>query len=118
MKTYKQHEACIRVRRALWSAVIFLALIGSAVAVRRMVHLVPIAVRGYHPPAVTSNPAAAQFASLVWFICALSVSNSCSYCAWFALHGPGSVAVQFNDSRPPSPVAPLEWSRFRRLPVL
>jgi uncharacterized membrane protein len=54
----------IRVRRALWSAVVFLALIGSAVAVRRMVHLVPIAVRGYHPPAVTSNPATAQFASL------------------------------------------------------
>ena len=54
----------IRVRRALWSAVIFLALIGSAVALRRMAHLVPIAVRGYHPPAVTSNPVAAQFASL------------------------------------------------------
>jgi len=54
----------IRVRRALWSAVIFLTLIGSAVAVRRMVHLVPIAVRGYHPPAVTSNPVAAQFAAL------------------------------------------------------
>jgi len=53
----------IRVRRALWSAVIFLALIGSAVALRRMAHLVPIAVRGYHPPAVTSNPIAAQFAS-------------------------------------------------------
>src|SRR6267378_3964002 len=54
----------IRVHRALWSAVIFLALIGSAVAVRRMVHLVPIAVGGYHPPGVTSNPVAAQFAAL------------------------------------------------------
>ncbi len=54
----------IRVRRALWSAVIFLALIGSAVAARRMAHLVPIAVRGYHPPGVTSNPVAAQFAAL------------------------------------------------------
>ncbi len=54
----------IRVRRALWSAVIFLALIGSAVAARRMVQLIPIAVRGYHPRAVTSNPVAAQFASL------------------------------------------------------
>ena len=53
-----------RVRRALWSAVVFLALIGSAVAVRRMVHLVPIVVRGYHPPAVSSNPVAAQFAKL------------------------------------------------------
>jgi len=54
----------IRVRRALWCAVIFLAFIGSAVAVRRMVHLVPIVVGGYHPPAVTSNPVAAQFAAL------------------------------------------------------
>src|SRR5207249_4979839 len=39
----------------------------------------------------------------------------CSYCAWLALHGTGSIAVQFNDSRPPSPMASLEWSRFRRL---
>ena len=54
----------IRLRRALWSAVIFLALIGSAVAVRRMAHLVPIVVGGYHPPAVTSNPVAAQFVAL------------------------------------------------------
>ena len=54
----------IRLRRALWGAVIFLALIGSAVAVRRMVHLVPIVIGGYHPPAVTSNPVAAQFAKL------------------------------------------------------
>src|SRR6267142_6771726 len=54
----------IRIRRALWGAVIFLALIGSAVAVRRMVHLVPIVIGGYHPPGVTSNPVAAQFASL------------------------------------------------------
>src|ERR1700687_3804284 len=54
----------IRLRRALWSAVIFLALIGSVVAVRRMVHLVPIVVGGYHPPVVISNPVAAQFAKL------------------------------------------------------
>ena len=54
----------IRVRRALWSAVIFLALVGSIVVVRRMVHLVPIVVGGYHPPAGTSNPVAAQFAIL------------------------------------------------------
>jgi uncharacterized membrane protein len=54
----------IRVRRALWSAVIFLAIVGSAVAVRRMLHLVPVLVRGYRPTAVSSNPAAAQFASL------------------------------------------------------
>ncbi len=54
----------IHLRRALWSAVIFLALIGSAVAVRRMAHLVPFVITGYHPPAVTSNPAAARFAAL------------------------------------------------------
>ncbi|HKV64331.1 MAG TPA: DUF2306 domain-containing protein [Candidatus Acidoferrum sp.] len=54
----------IRLRRALWSAVIFLALIGTAVAVRRMAHLVPVVVRGYHPRAVASNPVAAQFAAL------------------------------------------------------
>ena len=54
----------IRLRRALWSAVIFLAFIGSVVAVRRIVHLVPIVVGGYHPPAVSSNPVAAQFAKL------------------------------------------------------
>jgi uncharacterized membrane protein len=53
-----------RLRRALWSAVIFLALIGAAVAVRRIAHLVPIVVGGYHPVAVTSNPAAARFAKL------------------------------------------------------
>jgi uncharacterized membrane protein len=29
-----------------------------------MVHLLPIVVRGYHPPPFTSNPAAAQLASL------------------------------------------------------
>jgi uncharacterized membrane protein len=54
----------IRVRRALWSAVIFLAIVGSAVAVRRMLHLVPVVARGYRPTAVSSNPAAAQLASL------------------------------------------------------
>jgi hypothetical protein len=52
------------VRRALWSAVIFLVLIGSAVAIRRMVHLVPIVTAGYHPPAATTNPAAARFAAM------------------------------------------------------
>ena len=51
-------------QRALWSAVIFLAFIGVAVAVRRMVHLVPIVVHGYHPPAVNANPRLAQFAAL------------------------------------------------------
>jgi uncharacterized membrane protein len=52
-------------RRALWGAVIFLAFIGSAVAIRRMVHLLPVAVHGYHPPAAaSSSPAAAQFSAL------------------------------------------------------
>ena len=54
----------IRLRRAVGSAVIVLALIGSAVAVRRIAHLVPVVVRGYHPLLVTSNPAAARFAAL------------------------------------------------------
>jgi uncharacterized membrane protein len=54
----------ILLQRVLWSAVIFLALIGAAVAVRRMLHLVPVLVGGYHPPTVTSNPPAAQFAAL------------------------------------------------------
>src|SRR5258707_12707530 len=53
-----------RLRRALQSAVIFLAFIGVAVALRRTAHLVPIVVRGYHPPAVSSNPVAARFAAL------------------------------------------------------
>jgi uncharacterized membrane protein len=53
-----------RVRRALWSTVIFLALVGSAVAVRRMVHLIPMVVRGYQPPTIARNPVAAQFAAL------------------------------------------------------
>ncbi len=54
----------IRLRRALWSAIIFLAFIGVVVALRRMVHLLPVVVRGYHPPAATSNPVAARFAAL------------------------------------------------------
>jgi uncharacterized membrane protein len=51
-------------RRALWSAVIFLALIGVAVGVRRTVHLVPIVTHGYRPPAVSSNPRLAQLSAL------------------------------------------------------
>src|SRR6266404_5433230 len=57
-------EPGTRFRRALWSAVIFLALIGVAVALRRIVHLWPILTRGYVPVATTSNPRAAQFAAL------------------------------------------------------
>jgi uncharacterized membrane protein len=51
-------------RRVLWSAVVFLALIGSVVAVRRMVHVVPMVLHGYHPPPPANNPVAAQFSAL------------------------------------------------------
>jgi uncharacterized membrane protein len=51
-------------RRAMWAAVIFLSVIGIAVAVRRMTHLLPIVAKGYRPPAVPANPRAAQFAAL------------------------------------------------------
>jgi uncharacterized membrane protein len=54
----------IRLRRAVRGAVIFLALIGIAVVVRRAVKLVPIVINGYHPPAAASNPVAAQFIPL------------------------------------------------------
>jgi uncharacterized membrane protein len=48
----------------VWGTVIFLACIGGAVAIRRMVHLFPIAVRGYQPPLPPANPMAAQFSAL------------------------------------------------------
>ena len=48
----------------MWTAVIFLAAIGVAVAVRRMIHVVPIAFHGYHPQPTATNPVAAQFAAL------------------------------------------------------
>jgi len=57
-------EPGTRLRRALWSAVIFLAAIGVAVALRRIVHLWPILTRGYILVATTSNPKAAQFVAL------------------------------------------------------
>jgi uncharacterized membrane protein len=57
-------KATMRLERGLWSAVIFLALIGVAVATRRIVHLVPIVIGGYHPPAAARNPVAAQFGAL------------------------------------------------------
>jgi uncharacterized membrane protein len=57
-------EPGVRIRRVLWSAVIFLAFIGSAVAVRRMVHVVPLALHGYRPPPPVSNPVAVQFSGL------------------------------------------------------
>lgn len=57
-------EPGIRLRRALWSAVIFLAVIGIAVAARRITYLVPIVVKGYSPPAAAPNPRTAQFITL------------------------------------------------------
>jgi hypothetical protein len=53
-----------RIRRVLWSAVIFLAVVGSVVAVRRMVKLVPMVLHGYRAPVPISNPVAAQFGAL------------------------------------------------------
>ena len=53
-----------RLRRALWTAVIFLAFIGAAVAVRRIAYLVPILAHGYTPSAIASNSRAAQFNAL------------------------------------------------------
>lgn len=50
--------------RTVWSAVIFVAAIGVAVAVRRMVHLVPIVMHGYRPPGVAANPRLAQLGAL------------------------------------------------------
>jgi uncharacterized membrane protein len=50
-------------QRALWIAVIFLALIGVAIGVRRTVRLVPIVTHGYRPPAVSSHPRLAQLAA-------------------------------------------------------
>jgi uncharacterized membrane protein len=53
-----------RLNNFLWAAVVFLAAIGIAVAVRRIVKLAPIVAHGYHSPATPSNPAAAQFTVL------------------------------------------------------
>jgi uncharacterized membrane protein len=47
-------------RRLLWTAVIFLSVIGVAVAARRIVVLIPVLTAGYHPAPATSNPRLAQ----------------------------------------------------------
>lgn len=57
-------EPGVRFRRALWSAVIFLAFIGVGVAVRRVIYLGPILANGYSPPAVAPGSRAAQFVAL------------------------------------------------------
>jgi uncharacterized membrane protein len=51
-------------RRALWGAVVFLALIGVAIGARRTLNLLPVVVHGYRPPAVSSNPRLAQLSGL------------------------------------------------------
>ncbi|MDQ1408396.1 MAG: hypothetical protein QOJ41_131 [Acidobacteriaceae bacterium] len=56
-------EPGIRIRRVLWGAMIFLALIGTVVAMRRMLHVVPIVLHGYRTPRA-SNRGAAQFGAL------------------------------------------------------
>jgi len=53
-----------RVSPWLWSAVVFLILIGVFAVTRRTVHLVPILINGYSPPATSSNPTVAQFQAL------------------------------------------------------
>ncbi|HEY1483577.1 MAG TPA: DUF2306 domain-containing protein [Candidatus Acidoferrum sp.] len=57
-------EPSSRLRRVLWTGVIFLAVIGVAVAVRRMVVLLPVILHGYRPPPPPPNPVAAQFVLL------------------------------------------------------
>jgi uncharacterized membrane protein len=47
-------------RRLLWTGVIFLSLIGVAVAARRIVLLVPVLTDGFHPAAAAANPRIAQ----------------------------------------------------------
>ena len=53
-----------RLQRVLWSAVIFLAVIGVGVVVRRAVVLFPVVLHGYRPPPPTPNPFVAQFGAL------------------------------------------------------
>lgn len=52
------------IRRVLWGAVIFLAFIGTAVAVRRMTTVIPVLLDEQRPPRPASNPVAAQFSGL------------------------------------------------------
>ncbi len=57
-------EPGVRLRRALWSAVIFLAFIGVAVAARRIIYLGPILAHGYSSPAVVPGSRGEQFVHL------------------------------------------------------
>ena len=53
-----------RLHRVAWVATIFLAVIGFAVALRRIVLLVPVLTDGYRAPAATTNPRLAQLAAI------------------------------------------------------
>jgi Predicted membrane protein (DUF2306) len=64
LKDSKRVKPGIRARRILWGAIIFLALIGVFVVVRRTAQLAPILIYGYSSPAAPSNPALAQFVAL------------------------------------------------------
>src|SRR4051812_38952829 len=57
-------DAQPRIRRILWGATIFLALIGVAVVLRRIFVLVPVFVNGYNAPAAAAPSGAAQFVAL------------------------------------------------------
>ena len=57
-------EPGVRLRRALWSAVVFLAFIGVAVAARRIIYLGPILANGYPSPAVVPGSRAEQLVHL------------------------------------------------------
>jgi uncharacterized membrane protein len=57
-------EPGIGKRRAVWGAVIFLALIGVGIGVRRTVNLVPVVGHGYREPSIPSNPRLAQLSAL------------------------------------------------------
>jgi uncharacterized membrane protein len=50
--------------RAVWWGVVFLAAVGVAAVMRRIVHVVPVVVHGYSPAAVPSNPRLAQLAAM------------------------------------------------------
>jgi uncharacterized membrane protein len=53
-----------RLRRAAWIATIFLAVIGLAVALRRIVLLIPIVTNGYRAPGAATNPRLAHLAAI------------------------------------------------------
>ena len=60
----ESRKSSSRVRRMLWSAVIFLVLMSVVVVVQWTVHLVPILINSYRPPAAPSTPVVAQLLAL------------------------------------------------------